>query len=837
MRNRCPLVVLSFLALVCASIGQIEVQTKYEGAWLPVVGAGRDKAIVIKEGKRRDAPIDDLKVEPATAFGSGLVSVDKIEADLDPLRNLSAQERSRPGQYLFRYTAEVTSQSDLPDCYALLVFVSNGSVGVNLQALGHLRPGELKRVKVENISRVDEVSQLHVFSGTKEIRSNLVSEAYDARELWARLGAGAGVSAVELCKAEEQVPLALSRDGKFLATTRDRGDHFAVIVYDLATMQVVCEVPADKEYKKVCALEWAGPGMVAFLVDDGYLMIDGRWKLFGVTYGKLKLLDVAAKTCTVLRNGVEDIITSVARKPELLSVVVWGPSYDLCTIAYDTKARRTADWNSMQDGWTMLDPNGEPRVNYTYHGTTKDYYARLGASNRWVPLDSTVKQEGLKFSLKGDEYLDRKAQVEQLGADGDIVYISTRIGSDTHQLAAYSLSQGKIVQEIARHPKYDLTGSDYNMCRLLYDKASAKVMGLVYEAEKPKVLWFEPRYAAIQKALEANFPGESVFPVAWSDDGGTFIYFVTSDRNPGVYYAFLTGERKLLPLYAQSDRLDPKNLAKTEPMDFTARDGATIHAYLTLPPHPTGKPMPLLVSIHGGPMARDGWYFSASNQFFATRGYAVLQVNYRGSSGYGATYQAAGLRARLDTVVLDDIADGVRAVLAGQNIDPKRIAVMGASFGGWATYMSLIKSPDLYRAGIAISAVSHLRDQQKDWKSDDNRYGYAVWQDILGRKDFAETERFIDPLLRAAELHQPVYIMHGECDRVVSPTQAGDMLKALKKTNPNVRSMSFDGASHSYWSEHDRVTRLNEIESFLRTYLAPEPSSPAAAPVAAAPQK
>lgn len=838
MQPRCILVILSIFALVHAAIGQIEVRAKYEGEWLPIMAASGEKVRVLKDGKRKEAAPGELQVQPASDFGTGQVRIENEVADMDPLKDAKPEVRARPDQVHFRYTAQVIGETDLDDCYAVLVSVSNGSVGTNLQPIGRLRRGQGRQVEVELGNRVDSVSGLHVFSGGKEIRSNKVAEAYDARALWAKLAASAqGASAVELCKAEEALPLALSRDGKYLATTKDRGDHFAVIVYDLATMQVVCEVPADKEYKEVRSLEWAGPQSVAFLVDDGFLLVDGRWKAFGLTCGKLKLLDVATKTCTVLRDNVEKIVSSVSRKPEILSLVVWRPNYYQCVVAYDTKARRMVDWNSMDEGWAMFDLNGEPRVSYNFHGTTKEYFARLGTSSRWIPLDSTVKQEGLKFSLRGDEYLDRKAQVEQLGPDGDTVYVSTRLGSDTYQLGAYSLSQGKIVQEIARHPKYDLTGSDYSFCRLLFDRASSKVIGLVYEAEKPKVLWFDPRYAAIQKALEANFPGESVFPMAWSDDGGTFIYFVTSDRNPGAYYAFLAGERKLLPLFARSERLAPKNLAKTEPMDFTARDGAKIHAYLTLPPEPTSAPMPLLVNIHGGPMVRDSWCFSATNQFFATRGYAVLQVNYRGSSGYGAAYQAAGLRARLDTVILDDIADGVQAVLAGTNIDRRRIAIMGGSFGGWATYMSLAKSPEIYRAGIAIAALTHLRDQQKDNRRNDNRYGYEVWNDILGRKDFDATEHFIDPLLRAAEIRQPVYIMHGEQDDVVSATQARDMLKALKKTNPNVRSMSFVDAGHSYWPERDRVTQLNEIESFLRTYLAPEPESAVPSPVAAAPQK
>jgi len=822
MRPRCALAVLSVLALLPAARAQIEVRAKYEGEWLPIASASGEKVRILKDGKRKEAAPGELQVQPASEFGAGQVHIDNEVADLDPLKDAKPEVRARPDQVHFRYTAQVTGETDLEDCYAVLVFVSNGSVGTNLQPIGTLRRGQRRAVKVEVCNRVDFVSDLHVFSGAKEIRSNKVTAAYDARELWAKLTANArGVSAVELCKAEEELPLALSRDGKYLSTARDRGDHFGVVVYDMDTMAAVYEVAADKEYKRVTSLEWASPGLLAFVVDK-----------------ELKVIDINQRVCTPLRKQVLRILNSADRKPEILALIIEGVRWwETLTITYDVKARRQVDWDELDAGWTQFDPNGEPRLRYKYDGANKEYYARIGTRSRWVLLDSTVKDEGLSFSIKGGGMLDRKAEVIALGQDGDTIYISSRLGSDTFKLAAYTMSEGRITRIIAAHPKYDLTDSDYNECRLLFHRATSEPVGMVFNGEKPKVVWFDPGYEAIQKALENQFPGQSVIPLEWSDDGGTFIYFVGSDRNPGEYYVFRTAGAKLAKLLERSSHLVAERLAKTTPMDFVARDGAKIHAYLTLPPQPTTAPMPLLVNIHGGPMVRDSWCFNSTNQFFATRGYAVLQVNYRGSSGYGAAYQAAGLRARLDTVILDDIADGVQAVIASTNIDRRRIAIMGGSFGGWATYMSLAKYPEIYRAGIAIAALAHIRDQQKDNRRNDNRYSYEVWNDILGRKDFDADERFIDPLLRASEIHQPVYIMHGELDLIVSPSQAGDMLKALKKTNPNVCSMSFVNAGHSYWPERDRVTQLNEIESFLRTYLAPEPASPDPAPVAAAPQK
>ncbi|HTO03439.1 MAG TPA: alpha/beta fold hydrolase, partial [Opitutus sp.] len=253
--------------------------------------------------------------------------------------------------------------------------------------------------------------------------------------------------------------------------------------------------------------------------------------------------------------------------------------------------------------------------------------------------------------------------------------------------------------------------------------------------------------------------------------------------------------------------------------EFPTRDGQHISGYVTRPPEQPG-PSPLLVHVHGGPMARDSWQFDATNQFFATRGYVVLQVNYRGSSGFGANYQNAGLLARLDTVIIDDIADAVQYLVAKGEVDSSRIAIMGASFGGWATYISLAKYPDVYRAGIAVAAVSNWRKTLRDdrWRFD-NQTAFRFWKALLERENFSADEKFIDPLLRNREIKQPVFIIHGERDPIVHATEAREMLNALLKHNQHVQAKSFPRAGHGNWAINERVTYLNEIGAFLEQHL------------------
>jgi len=381
------------------------------------------------------------------------------------------------------------------------------------------------------------------------------------------------------------------------------------------------------------------------------------------------------------------------------------------------------------------------------------------------------------------------------------------------------MKEGVIKYPIARHPKYDM-GGDSAITKFFYREKTAQLIGILYNEEKPKMVWIDRHFAADQAMIDQALPDHTNTPIDFTDDGSTFLYFSASDKDPGTYYVFRPQAGALIPIRTISDNLKGKTFASMNPFTFPARDGEAIHAYLTEPVEKSSTLPPLIVDIHGGPAARDMWGFNPSTQFFASRGYAVLQVNYRGSSGYGAAYQKAGLRARLDTVVIDDVADGVKYLIDHKKVDPTRIGVTGGSFGGYSVYMSLIKYPELYRAGIAIAAVSHWATlEYGDWL--DQNFNYSYMHNLTGGSHFSENEKFIDPYLRAAEIKQPVYIMHGVWDYTVRIEQAEIMYKALKKTNGHVKFMRLDTSSHQDWSEPDRITLLNESGDFFAENLKP----------------
>lgn len=798
----------------------MQAYARFEGEYLPIATYD-DKAIdVLKNGKIKRASDMEYVVRSHNAFGTGFVEIRDVQADLDPLRQATAKQRTDPGAVRFRYRATIIADRPLARCYALLTFITQGSIGTRMIEVDSLSPGKPREIKLETRHQVDAVGTLHVFSEGLEIRTTQHPDAYDIAAYHQKLIATShGLPAAELLKLEDVFPHELSNDGRFCATLRQRDAKKMLLVYDLQEMKPVGEYAAGETDDVVQNLTWVSDHEIVYIASEDSER--NRWRRdFG-----LHLFDFRTGEHRQLDKDVYSIIGSLQAKPEVL--MVYGGRNGAGFYKYDVRTRKSFDFEDPDAGSYIFDRDGNARVRITYKGDRRIYWCRPTPASSWREIDDLVKQPGLKFNLRAPELLDRVVDVHSIAPDGDTLYISTRLKTDRFELCAFSMSEGVIKHTLAKHPKYDITASDFGLARLLFAKNSSRLLGMTYEGQRPQVVWFDKSLAAAQATMNAQFPSHLNWPIDWSADGRTIIYYTASDQDPGTYSIFQPEASRLIPLVQLTERLQGKALATTTPFEFVARDGVKIPAYLTQPAGSENRPVPLIVSIHGGPMARDSWRFDAENQFFASRGYAVLQVNYRGSSGYGAAYQAAGLRQRLDTVVIDDIADGVRHLIGQGTVDPHRVVAMGASFGGWATYISLAKYPELYRAGIAIAAVASWRKSLRDarWILD-NRSAYTFWKALLERESFKDDEKFIDPILRATEIKQPVFIIHGEQDNVVHATEAKLMLETLRKTNSQVRAKSFPHATHTYWPFADRVIRLNEIASFLTEHLGPVDATP-----------
>jgi dipeptidyl aminopeptidase/acylaminoacyl peptidase len=256
-----------------------------------------------------------------------------------------------------------------------------------------------------------------------------------------------------------------------------------------------------------------------------------------------------------------------------------------------------------------------------------------------------------------------------------------------------------------------------------------------------------------------------------------------------------------------------------EPITFAARDGLTIHGYLTLPNGLPPRNLPVVVNVHGGPWARDVWGFNPEVQFLANRGYAVLQVNFRGSTGYGRRFWEASFR-EWGRKMQDDVTDGVQWLIGQGIADPARIAIYGGSYGGYATLAGLAFTPDLYAAGIDYVGVSNLMTFMKSippyWKP-----FLAMLQEMVGDMDKDEAMlREASPVFSADKIKAPLLIAQGAKDPRVVKSESDQMVDAMRKRGVEVEYLVKDDEGHGFRNEENRFEFYEAMERFLARHLA-----------------
>jgi dipeptidyl aminopeptidase/acylaminoacyl peptidase len=353
---------------------------------------------------------------------------------------------------------------------------------------------------------------------------------------------------------------------------------------------------------------------------------------------------------------------------------------------------------------------------------------------------------------------------------------------------------------------------------LIFSPKDGRLIGLRYTTDKLHYHWFDPKFAALQGKLEHSFPDHIAGIVGMSEDESRLIVRSASDCDPGAYYLLDLNKGSLGLVTAVAPQINPALMAPMLPIAFTARDGLEIHGYLTLPlGSAPGKPLPLILHPHGGPFGpRDIWRFDPEVQFLASRGYAVLQVNFRGSGGYGAAFQQAGYR-EWGGKMQDDLTDGVRWAIAKGYADPGRVAIFGASYGGYATLAGLVFTPELYKCGINYVGVSDLveltrRKYQEEDAGTLSFFKGAIYdntQELYKRSPVNYVERIRVPLLNA----------YGENDGRVDVAQWNELKAQLDKYHKDYTFMLAKDEGHGFAHSQDAVAFYSKVEAFLKANL------------------
>lgn len=404
-------------------------------------------------------------------------------------------------------------------------------------------------------------------------------------------------------------------------------------------------------------------------------------------------------------------------------------------------------------------------------------------------------------------YLNRSVVVHEIGYEKDTMYLSEKTSGDRYQLVKYNYVTN--AQEvIGSDPVYDV-GSPDERVSLHYDYKNRKLVGFSYNADKHKTVWLDERFKKYQQALDKKYPGQINIIYDWNENADKLLVVSSDAKTKGKVIVFDATQNKAIVQTDYSTMLSPTHMKDTEIYKYKTQDGTAITSYLTPPATSTNKKWPLIVMPHGGPFSRSYYGYDGHMQYFSTRGYAVLEPNFRGSTGYGVQHLIAG-KQQIADLMLSDIADGVQALIKENKVDPSQVYILGFSYGGYAAIMSAIKYPDLYSAAVSAAAPLDLNKQLKHYKKEEHWFAYEFWQDLIGVKQ--QGKKFVEsisPYQRVDDIKIPLLVFHGDQDGIVPKEQAEDFKKLVekKKLNIPVRIIQSEGhgwdlvSSNTYFAE------------------------------------
>jgi dipeptidyl aminopeptidase/acylaminoacyl peptidase len=441
----------------------------------------------------------------------------------------------------------------------------------------------------------------------------------------------------------------------------------------------------------------------------------------------------------------------------------------------------------------LADSRGQVRFSVAHDGFGSIVHYRQSQDDDWQPFvlnDPSISQiEPISFT-----------------SDDRGVFFSAFVDGGTRGL--FSLNFDNHSVEKVFH------NSVVDPYRYLLDYQQRKVIGAVTEPGFPEYHYIDSQShkAVLHKALRKLFPDNKVVITSSTKDGGTSVIFVHSDKNPGEFFLYHRGEKRLDFLLRSMDQIDPALMAKRQPVVIEARDGLKLHGYLTLP-RIQSKGLPLIVHPHGGPhFVRDHWRFESRVQMLAHYGYAVLQLNFRGSGGFGRSFQEAG-QGQWGAAMQDDLTDATRSLIRQGVADPQRICVYGASYGAYAALMAAVREPRLYQCVIGSMGVYDLPMMFREGDIPETSSGLEFLRRTLGTNLKLQQAR--SPTHNAEKIQASVLLIHGTADQRAPIKQVKAMKTAMDDAGKSYDWLEIKAGGHGFFDESNRELVYRRVLKFL----------------------
>jgi dipeptidyl aminopeptidase/acylaminoacyl peptidase len=469
----------------------------------------------------------------------------------------------------------------------------------------------------------------------------------------------------------------------------------------------------------------------------------------------------------------------------------------------------TADSPGEVTQW-VLDRNNVPRVAVSspepkvrYGLRPSQVWYRDGADAKWEKLYE------FDFDITGDSITPIAFDY-----DNQTLYISHNIGRDKKAIYKYDTKARKMGELVFEHPLVDVAGG------LIFDRKKKKLIGIQYNADVVGVKWLDPDLDKLQKMLDATYP-KTTNVIQGAGEGGTNLLVRTfSGSDPGMFYLLDRSKPAIEPLMKTREWLDPALMSERRFITYRARDGMTIAAWVTIPKNSDGKNLPLVVNIHGGPYLRVYSQFShwgrPEAQFFASRGYVVLEPEPRGSTGFGREHYVKSFK-QWGQSMQDDITDGALHLVKEGIVDKNRMCLFGGSYGGYASAMGIVKDPDLWKCSVPIVAVTDLFLLQGASYTDAADYAETeAFKKVIGDPK-VDKEMFtrVSPALQGSRIKAPVLIAMGSEDVRVPLVHGESLRDAIRKNGGKAELVVYNGEAHGCNLDENVFDFYRRVEKFL----------------------
>ena len=589
----------------------------------------------------------------------------------------------------------------------------------------------------------------------------------------------------------------LSPNGEMMAACVDADGKEVVAIFNLVDKTKAPKMVAIGDHE-IRWIDWAGSDrvLISLLMDatiDGFETHVTRLISYEVSSGKATSIGYNSQGFA----GDQVIYKSPDGAYVLLTLARAANYYPSVYRADLATGQMTIVVEARDPIWTwQADAKGMVWAGIGYEGGHVRLFTRESADDHYFKHSAAIRLE------------DKDGEIDtfRVPSTAGSGFVVTNAKSGRFGLYVFDWKTLEIGTPIYEHAKVDI--DDFSLT-----EDQTAVEAVYYTDDRTRVEWLQPEMKKVQEELDAAMVGRMNYVTSSSRDRKRFLVWTGTASDPGSYYLYDRASEQLTRVATPYEALRGKQLSPVQVVSYKARDGLEIPTYLTLPAGREPKNLPLVLLPHGGPHVRDSWGFDYWVQFLANRGYAVLQPNFRGSAGYGVEFLKKGF-GQWGAGMQDDLTDGVQWLIKEGTVDPKRICIAGASYGGYAALMGAIKTPELYRCAISWAGVTDVPAMMRHDKNHTLPARYSRWRDrVRGEAD--ANLRDVSPVRRASEVGIPVLLMHGTDDDNVPFRQAEEFAKAMKKAGKPLEFIEFADVEHNVEKSADRIKFLTAVETFL----------------------